>query len=156
MATRLIAGLAGLAIVLPILVWGGPLGVWWLILPFLLIALDEYVRMAAPTLPLVEKVAYYAGGLALVSVAVHAHAWLGVALALLTMLFMVMPMVRRPEVDAAAHQAVRLGFGLVYVPVLMAPLALLRQEEDGLGLIFFLLASTWLGDTGAYFAGRAF
>lgn len=156
MATRLIAGLVGLAFVLPILIWGGPFGVWWLILPFLLIALDEYVRMAAPALPLVEKVAYLAGGLALVSVAVHASAWLGVALALLTMLFMVVPMFRRPEVDAAAHQAVRLGFGLVYVPVLMAPLALLRQEEDGLGLIFFLLASTWLGDTGAYFAGRAF
>jgi phosphatidate cytidylyltransferase len=51
---------------------------------------------------------------------------------------------------------VRLGFGLVYVPVLMAPLARIRMEPDGLALIFFLLASTWLGDTGAYFAGRAF
>lgn len=156
MLTRLVSGLVGLAIVLPILSWGGPHGVFFLMLPFLVIGLDEYVRMAAPGLPLLEKLAYLATGLCVVSVAVYATSWLGVVLPLMTIAFMLVPMFARTDVDVAAHQAVRLGFGLVYVPVLMAPLALVRQEEQGLGLIFFLLASTWLGDTGAYFAGRAF
>ncbi len=156
MLTRLVTGLVGLAVVLPILIYGGPHGVWWLMLPFLVIALDEYVRMAAPALPLPERVLYLATGVGVAATAVHATGWLGVVLPVVTMAFMVLPMLARPEVDAAAHQAVRLGFGLVYVPVLLAPLALIRQQEQGLGLIFFLLASTWLGDTGAYFAGRAF
>lgn len=156
MLTRLVSGLVGLAIVLPILIWGGEHGVWWLMLPFLLIGLDEYVRMGAPELPLAERGAYLLTGLGVATVAVHATAWLGVVLPLVTIAFLLVPMFLRPDVERAATQAVRLGFGLVYVPVLMAPLALIRQEEHGLGLIFFLLASTWLGDTGAYFAGRAF
>lgn len=156
MLTRLVSGLVGLAIVLPILLWGGPHGVFFLMLPFAAIGLDEYVRMATPGLPLAERVAYHLAGLSVVTAAVYATAWLGVLLALATMIFLLVPMFTRTEVEAAAHQAVRLGFGLVYVPVLMAPLALVRQEEQGVGLVFFLLASTWLGDTGAYFAGRAF
>ncbi|MDP2304580.1 MAG: phosphatidate cytidylyltransferase [Pseudomonadota bacterium] len=156
MGTRLLAGLAGLAVVVPILVWGGPTGVWWLMLPFLLVALDEYVRMAAPELPLLERIVYLLAGLAVVTAAVHATAYLPTVLALLFMAFITLPMFARENVEVAARQAQRLGFGLVYVPILMAPLALIRMEEDGLALILFLLASTWLGDTGAYFAGRAF
>jgi phosphatidate cytidylyltransferase len=156
MGTRIIAGLTGLAVVVPIIVLGGAPSVWWLMLPFVLIALDEYVRMAAPELSLLGKIAYLAGGLGTVTVAVHAPEHLGLALAVLFMACLCVPMFARAEVDIAARQAVRLGFGLVYVPVLMAPLARIRMEPDGLALIFFLLASTWLGDTGAYFAGRAF
>ncbi|MDP2315935.1 MAG: phosphatidate cytidylyltransferase [Pseudomonadota bacterium] len=156
MATRIIAGLVGLAFVVPILVWGGPTGVWWLMLPFLVIALDEYVRMAAPELPLLERVLYLIAGVGLAAVGVHATPMLPIVLALLFMACVTVPMFARPEVDLAARQAVRLGFGLVYVPVLMAPLALIRMQPDGMALIFYLLASTWLGDTGAYFAGRAF
>ena len=74
----------------------------------------------------------------------------------LVMLCLSLPMFARAQVEQGARDAVHLGFGYAYVPMMMAPLALLRQEPDGLGLIFFLLASTWLGDTGAYFAGRAF
>jgi phosphatidate cytidylyltransferase len=69
---------------------------------------------------------------------------------------MLVPMFREEDVARAADRAIRYGFGLVYVPVLMAPLALIRGEEHGLALIFLVLASTWLGDTGAYFAGRFF
>ena len=156
MGTRLLAGLAGLAFVIPVLVWGGPNGVWWLMLPFLVIALDEYARMAMPEQPLPERVLYLATGLGTAAVAVHAPAQLGIVLALLFIGCTVLPMLARGDVSVAARQAVRLGFGLVYVPVMMAPLARIRMEHDGMALIFFLLASTWLGDTGAYFAGRAF
>ena len=156
MWTRLASGLVGLAVVLPILVLGGPHGVFFLLLPFLVIGLDEYLRMTIPGLPLPERVAYLLTGLVVVSVAVHASSWLVPVLGLATMAFMLLPMFARADVEAAAQQGVRLGFGLLYIPVLLAPLALLRQQEQGVGLVFFLLAATWLGDTGAYFAGRAF
>ncbi len=156
MVTRLLAGLAGLAIVVPVLVWGGPDSVWWLLLPFLVIALDEYVRMAMPELGLAEKLVFHAVGVGVAAVAVHATPYLLVALSLATLGLAVMPMLLRVEVDVAARQAIRFGFGLVYLPVLLSPLALIRREPDGLALIFLLLASTWLGDTGAYFAGRFF
>ena len=68
MGTRIIAGLSGLAIVVPVIVYGGAWSVWWLMLPFVLIALDEYVRMAAPELSLLGKSAYLAGGLGTVTV----------------------------------------------------------------------------------------
>lgn len=156
MLTRLVSGLTGLAVVLPIIIWGGPFGVWWLMLPFVAIALDEYARMAVPGQPHLERGAYLALGLGLVAVAVHASQHLGVGLALAAIACLLVPMFTRGEVETAANHAIRLGFGLVYVPVLMAPLAFIRQDPHGVGWIFFLLASTWLGDTGAYFAGRSF
>ena len=46
--------------------------------------------------------------------------------------------------------------GMIYVPVLMSTLALLRREPGTMGgyWILLILAITWSGDTGAYFAGR--
>lgn len=156
MLTRLVAGLVGLAVILPILVLGGPNAAFWLVIPFLCIGLDEYAKMALPDLPRWEWAFYLAGGVALYVVAVLAPAHLGVALPIAIALAMILPMFGHADVEKGALHAIRLGFGLVYVPVLLAPLALIRQEADGLALIFLLLAATWLGDTGAYFAGRAF
>ena len=47
--------------------------------------------------------------------------------------------------------------GLLYVPLLMSSLALLRREPgpDGAYWILLILAITWAGDTGAYFAGKS-
>ncbi len=48
--------------------------------------------------------------------------------------------------------------GLVYGSVLLGTVALLRRETGTAGpfWIFLTLAIVWIGDTGAYFAGRAF
>lgn len=156
MLARLVSGIVGLCVVLPIVIYGGPNSVWWLMLPFLVIALDEYVRMATPTVGLPARVAYHTAGLGLAAVAVHAPDYLLVTFGVLVMTTMTVTMLLQTDVELAANQAVRLAFGLGYVPLLMAPLAYIRQEPDGVGWIFFLLASTWLGDTGAYFAGRGF
>lgn len=156
MATRLIAGIVGLAIVLPVLIFGGPAAVFWLVLPFLAVGLDEYAKMALPGRKPVEYALYLALGIALFAVAVHRPDAIGVALPIAFVLAFVVPMFAQPQVEVGAENAIRLGFGLVYVPVLLAPLALIRQEPDGLALVFLVMAATWLGDTGAYFAGRAF
>ena len=43
---------------------------------------------------------------------------------------------------------------LIYVPVLLAFVPLIREENNGLNFIFFLMLVTWAGDSGAYLAGR--
>jgi phosphatidate cytidylyltransferase len=45
--------------------------------------------------------------------------------------------------------------GAVYPGLLLGAVVRLRQMPDGLAWLFLTLAVTWLNDTGAYFAGRA-
>jgi phosphatidate cytidylyltransferase len=60
------------------------------------------------------------------------------------------------RMDGAADRVGRLLLGALYVGGLFAFIPLIRRFDDGVGWIFLLLAASWLGDTGAYFAGRAF
>jgi phosphatidate cytidylyltransferase len=61
-----------------------------------------------------------------------------------------------PDLEGAADRVGRLLLGALYVGGLLAFIPLVRRLDQGVGWIFVLLASSWLGDTGAYFAGRAF
>lgn len=154
MKQRLFVGLAGLAIILPGILWGGVVAIAVLVGIALVVCLDEYARMSAP-----EHKKLALAILLPLGLAVHlALTWLPeaapIAMAIGIMASLVVPMIALPDVDSAARVAVRLGFGLVYTPVMMAPLVWLRREPDGLALVFLVLAVTWLGDTGAYFAGR--
>jgi phosphatidate cytidylyltransferase len=46
--------------------------------------------------------------------------------------------------------------GAAYPGILLAMVVRLRQLPDGVGWLVLTLAVTWLNDTGAYFAGRAY
>ena len=45
------------------------------------------------------------------------------------------------------------GLGIIYIPLLLSYLVLIRNGANGVTWIFFLLAMVILGDTGAYYAG---
>jgi phosphatidate cytidylyltransferase len=45
-------------------------------------------------------------------------------------------------------------FGVLYVAVLLSYAILIHARPDGPALLFFLLAVTWCGDSGAYVVGR--
>lgn len=47
-------------------------------------------------------------------------------------------------------------FGLAWVGLAVAHAVLLRDSEHGGGIVVLVLVATFLGDTGAYFGGRAF
>lgn len=49
----------------------------------------------------------------------------------------------------------RLGFGIAYVALPALALLFLRNQENGLLLALWALASVWATDIGAYFAGRS-
>jgi phosphatidate cytidylyltransferase len=47
-------------------------------------------------------------------------------------------------------------FGLVYVAYPLTLLPLIWNRDDGKPLLLFLMVCVWMGDTAAYYAGRAF
>jgi phosphatidate cytidylyltransferase len=47
-------------------------------------------------------------------------------------------------------------FGLVYVAYPLTLLPLIWDRDDGKALLLFLMVCVWMGDTAAYYAGRAF
>lgn len=159
MGPRVLSGLTGLAIVLPILYKGGWL-VGVLIAFVVAVAMDEWAIMMTkddPGARLRSRVFLIPAGLLLHLAVLNAPepirlAAVGVAV----MAGLLVPMFLEPDVRRAGSQAIRSVAGLVYAPLLMAPLVPLREREDGNYMILYLLAATWLGDTGAYFTGRAF
>ncbi|MEN9786679.1 MAG: phosphatidate cytidylyltransferase [Pseudomonadota bacterium] len=161
MRTRVLSAIVALAIVVPVLAWGGPRGVWWLMFPLVLVGMDEYARMALPGLSRPAWAAYVLAGGGVTALAVHAPAWLGACLPVAVMACLVVPMFAEADTVRATERAMRLLFGLVYLPLLAAPLALIRQvawdgRDVGLPLLALLMVATFGGDTGGYFAGRAF
>jgi phosphatidate cytidylyltransferase len=155
MGTRIAAGLLGLAILLPAIIWGGVLAVVVLAGLVLLIAQDEFAAMALPEHKTLARIVLFPGGLAVFLASAFApDKALIPVLALSLMLGTILPMLKIEDVAKASEAGIRMGFGLLYVPVLLSCVVWIRREEDGLALIFLLLAITWLGDTGAYFAGR--
>ncbi len=46
-------------------------------------------------------------------------------------------------------------FGLVYLPVMLSAVYMLRQSENGIYLVWFVFIGSWVCDTCAYFVGSA-
>ena len=169
MKTRLLAGVIGLVIVLPLILWSNPIGLVGLVAVALVLIQDEYAGMATHDMPhhrwLARWVLVVFGlllffvhtvGPGLLHLGTRSNAaQFGVG-AVGILVALVAPMLLVRDVTVAGTLAVRLGFGIFYAPFLMAPLVWIRFGHQGIVLIFFLLCATWLGDTGAYFAGRFF
>ncbi|MBW2734393.1 MAG: phosphatidate cytidylyltransferase [Deltaproteobacteria bacterium] len=60
------------------------------------------------------------------------------------------------ELSRATAQLGVMLFGLLYVPLLITPLALLKRLPHGAEWIILVFCVTWFADTGAYAAGRTF
>jgi phosphatidate cytidylyltransferase len=159
---RIIAAVVGLALVIPILRAGG---VWVLGLVAVVVAvgMDEWAGMVAGTGEgaaarrlRARLVLIPTGVAAFLVVATGAAVPLPALLLAVVGVGFLVPMFAEADVHRAGDEAVKNVAGLVYVPLLLAPLVLIRERADGLWMVAFLLAATWLGDTGAYFAGRFF
>ncbi|MFH1466258.1 MAG: phosphatidate cytidylyltransferase [Pseudomonadota bacterium] len=155
MFARIAAGLVGVAILVPSLAWGGPIAVDLLVLFDLVVGILEYNRMALAERPLRFVLAAQAAVL-FVSVAFGSLGLAGGVVIGLCLTSFIAVMIWSPGMEGAADRVGRLLLGSVYLGGLLAFLPLLRGLPQGVGWLFVLLASTWLGDTGGFFAGRAF
>ena len=61
-----------------------------------------------------------------------------------------------PELARTPQRVGIAVLGAVYPGILMAMVVRLRQLPDGVAWLLLTLVVTWLNDTGAYFAGRAY
>jgi len=164
MLTRLLAAAVGLAVVLPTLIYGGMHGAAVLVLVVMLIGIDEFVRMSTPGDRQRGWLALGPPSAAFYAAAIYAEPLTAVMIGMMGALWVTGVVLFRPgpvEGEGAApisaiDQAARLMFGGVYVAALVSTIPLIRGFEHGMSWIFLLLTVTWAGDTGAYFAGRAF
>ena len=62
----------------------------------------------------------------------------------------------RDELDRVLADAALGLFGLVYVAYPLLLLPMIWNRDDGKPLILFLMVCVWVGDTAAYYVGRAF
>jgi phosphatidate cytidylyltransferase len=166
MMTRLITGLSGLAFLLPAIIWGGAWVVEAIVWVAVFISLDEYTRMAFPR----HQRETFAG-LSMMSVLTLAPALRGapeLSLAALVIagavcmswVLYLLPgvddMAESPDLSRTGDLMGRLVLALVWIPGCLHFLVRLRDLEHGLGWVFTVLVISWMGDTGAYFAGRFF
>jgi phosphatidate cytidylyltransferase len=63
---------------------------------------------------------------------------------------------RYVDLETVARRMGLMAFGIVYCGILFTFLALLKRDfgEHGGDWVYVVLMTAWLGDTGAYFAGR--
>lgn len=156
MKTRLIAGIVGLSILLPLIVWGGALAVQGVVFGALVICALEFANMAFPGPDRNLSLAWLLlGTLSWYGVSVFAPDRAATFFAVwmpATMIFVTV----RPgdEIGPAADRLGRHVLGVAWLS-LLPMLARLRMLPDGLAWVFVVLGISWLSDTGAYFAGRS-
>ena len=73
-----------------------------------------------------------------------------------SLLIVLIYLVRFGEIKTSAARAGLMIMGLMYVPLLLTPVGLMKLLPDGTDWIFLTMTLTWFSDTGAYATGRMF
>lgn len=154
--TRLAAAAVGLAGLVPAVVFGGVVAVEIIVPIVAVVCLAEYAAMAFPGDRWGHGAALSAGYALVYGATVYGTGpTVGAAWAATALGAMVFATFSAGDLEGAADRAGRLLVGIGWIG-LLATIVLLRRTEHGLAWLFLVLGSSWLGDTGAYFAGRAF
>lgn len=148
------------AILLPLLILFllGTSAFWLLVVISVinLLALREYFDMALPQQRLVERRLGLVCGVVLLPVLVLGDARLVVAgLTLISLLLGSWFLFRFQDLKRSAGELALTGFGLLYVPLLLAHVPLLFGLSFGRDWIFLVLIIVMAADTAAYFVGSA-
>lgn len=157
-STRLITALVAIPLLVLLIFVGGSVFSLF-IAAVAVITLWEYYRIVfnrsgRSPLGLLPWIGYIAA--VLVIGAAHADAFdlLFGVLAANTLAAGVTALARFPRDEAIFDGVSRQVMGVAYVPMLLSSVVFLRSGADGVAWIFFLLFLVFVGDTGAYYAGR--
>lgn len=120
------------------------------------IALFEFYRMALPERRIEGVLASFAGALFCVAIWSKDFMWLLLAITLFVLSFGLIFLLKIKNIKLSAGEVAILFLGVLYVPLLLSHLALLREIAHGVQWIFLLLVIVMAGDTAAFYIGRAF
>ncbi len=121
-----------------------------------LLGLAEFYRMALPERKVAGFAATLGGALLPLTMLFPERAGLLPALTLLIILFALLFLFSIRDIRTAAGEVALLFMGLLYVPILLGHLALLRGAAFGMQWVFLLMVIVMSGDTGAYYVGCNF
>ncbi len=155
MVTRVLTAVVALAVVLPVIIWGEFWGLAGLVALLMLLAVHEFSQFIPVPRSSTLIVADMGAALLMYGAVFFAVDSLPVVMAAVVMALFVVHLVGYRDMGTAGQALAGSLASLLYAPLLLAFLPLIRLENGGLDWIFFLMLVTWAGDTGAYLAGRA-
>lgn len=186
MILRVLTAIVALAVVLPILFLGGVPGAQVLCVAAACLGLWEYGGLRTPPASPGNRVfAMVLASLPILAAGMHVapapseailsgmermlHAkepgpliqpvgpdYVLLALGLVFLAIPIAAVLRPKEIERAPERIAATLFGVIYLGFTLSFCVMLRAMPDGLAWICLGLAVVWLGDTGAYFGGRAF
>lgn len=157
MLKRVLAALGALALVLPVLFFGGQLGADLLVFLVLLLVLWEFAPIVDGEHPVQAFGALVLSGGGLFAMLIWGpHGWHLSALLVAVFSVLTWAMLAKDTPEAGAKVGALAVLGVAYISVPLATIPMVRALDQGLSWVFLILVCTWASDTGAYFAGRAF
>ena len=155
LAQRLISAVVALPLVAALILWNEPWGFGALMLVIAAIGLHEYgaIALAGADVRLRVGVIVLGVGLAagLYALPAYAVVWVLAAFVGTSALVLFDP----GEIPAAGSRLGIATFGVFYLGLLCAPMAILQRDAPhGRAWVMLAIALTFSNDTGAYFAGR--
>lgn len=154
---RILTAIILVPVLIAVILWDSPIPMAIAIHAAVGVGLVELFWIALRDDPVWMRVVGVVMGLA-VSVIMYwcpAPGALSAALIILTLAAALLHLVHFGELSSAAARTALMIFGVLYVAVMLTPLALLKRLPEGSDWVFLTLSITWLSDTGAYFSGRA-
>ena len=159
--SNLVLRLLTAVVLIPLLIaaiqWSNPLGVWLWVFLAQMTGLREWMNMMLPK----EPVSHRAFGVIVGAACAAGLFWLpqGAGLLLLsaaTIAAFLFFLFHFQPIETVAARVAAMVTGLLYAGALLTPLALFKVDHptDGGAWVYICLTTSWLSDTGAYFAGR--
>jgi phosphatidate cytidylyltransferase len=154
---RWLTAIVAVPILFGLIIFGGEILFFLLILAVVLLGMEEYTRMSFGEGHPWER---WQGFLYAAAVCFAARTgdprllMATVAFSVLVAFMLYLPRIREDRFDILPVQ--KLVFGILYVPFLAAHLILVRQAPDGVLWIFFILVMAFSGDVAAFYVGRTF
>ncbi len=135
---------------------GGALACALLVALFTAVGIHEFYQMALPGRRLESWLAIFCGT-ALIFVPLFPAATLPLAgISILFLLFALIFLFRLPEIEQAARDIAYATLGLIYIPLLLMHLVLLRQTHYGVQWLFVIMLIVMTNDSAAYYTGSWF
>jgi phosphatidate cytidylyltransferase len=157
LAARLLTAAIAIPLVLAILIFGGNLGFFLLVLAVVGFALYEYFSFIYPKKVNIQIIAHTALGLLIPVAFYFGYPDLVVpAVAFIIIFATAFALFRVTDPQSKAENLFMRLFGIFYVAFLLSYLILLRKLPHGIEWVVLALAINFGTDAGAYFAGRLF